>query len=217
MMLQELNHMLSTLLADSSTNFFTQSERLQALNTACSYVNGELRLLRDVASITVTPLDAGRITLPVDFVSMGQGVTWEDQSGQRTALSRKTALQLEAGNAGWQSETGSPQSYVMEGGQLYLTPAPSQAGVVHISYVPMPNKLLNDTDVPFYGDVRAQSHHDLLVFYAAWLLVLKDRDFEAAQQFMGYFQSRFVDLKENLRHTGQIGEQPVWSDTYSTV
>lgn len=217
MQLNELNSMLSTLLADSSTNFFTQAERLQALNAACSYVNGELRLLRDVASITVTPLDEGRIALPVDFVSMGQGVLWEEQSGQRTALSRKTALQLETSNAGWQLDVGTPQSYVMEGGQIYLTPTPTQAGIVHISYVPMPNKLLEDTDIPFYGDVRTQSHHDMLAFYAAWMLTLKDRDFEAAQQFMSYFQSRFIDLKENLRHTGQIGEQPVWSDTYSTT
>lgn len=210
----ELNSMLSTLLADSSTNFFTESERVQALNTACSYINGELRLLRNVASITVTPTDQGRIPLPEDFIALGQGVVWEDLSGQRTALTRRNTLQLQTTNVNWDTETGTPTFYVMEGGNIYLSPAPTQVGVVHLSYIPMPNKLVADTDVPFYGDLRTQSHHDMIAFYAAWLLTMKDRDFEAAQQFMRYFQSRMVDLKEILRRTGDVGVQPVWSDVY---
>lgn len=213
----DLNSMLSTLLADSSTNFYTESERTQALNTACSYINGELRLLRNVAKITVTPMDAGRIPLPTDFIALGQGVAWETADGQRSTLSHRNTLQLQTGNVNWDLDVGIPEFYVMEGGNLYLSPSPQEAGVVVLSYIPMPNKLLVETDVPFYGDVRTQSHHDMIAFYAAWLLTLKDRDFEAAQQFMGYFQSRLIDLKENLRHTGQVSVQPVWSDIYATA
>lgn len=217
MQLFEIKNMLSTLLADSSTNFFTESERLQAINSACTYVNGELRLLRGVASLTITPTDGGKVSLPIDFVSLGQGVAWESKNGTKTNLTRRNTLQLQGGlNIDWDTTKGVPESYVMEGGQIHLTPIPNEAGVLHLSYIAMPNKLLEDSDEPFYGDVRTQSHHDMLAFYAAWMLALKDRDFEAAQQFISYFQTRFIDLKENLRHTGQIGEQPVWTDTYAT-
>lgn len=218
MNLLELNQMLSTLLADSSTNFYTQSERLQALNNACSYMNSELRILRNVAYITITSVDNGKVPLPVDFVSMGNGVQWKDLNNQVSSLDMAVPTQLQSGlSANWMTESGSaPSKYVLEGSNLYLTPIPTQAGTLLLSYITNSNKLLNDEDVPFYGDVRVQAYHDAIVFYAAWQLCLKDRDFEAAQQFMGYFQNRIIDLKENLRQTGSP-IQPVWADTYSTT
>lgn len=214
---QELNALLSTLLADSSTNFYTDTERLQALNSACSYINSELRILRNVVTITVTPLDNGKVPLPSDFVSLSGTLSWEELNGNRTKLSHKNPKQLEQGLAtDWDTSIGLPTNYVLEGGNIYLTPVPTVVGKIVMPYLAMPNKLLTDNDLPFYGDVRVQAYHDIISFYAAWQLCLKDRDFEAAQQFMQYFQARMIDLKENLRHTGGL-VQPVWSDTYSTT
>lgn len=211
---KELNEMLSTLLADSSENFYTKSERLVALNSACSYMNSELRILRDVEVVTVTPLDSG-IPLPTDFVALGKGLLWQDVRGTTTNLQLRTPVQLQESNAGWGSEKGIPSSYVLEGSNIYLTPQPTEAGQVVMSFIRMPNTLLNDDDIPFYGDPRIQAYHDIIVYKAAWQLTLKDRDFEAAQQFWAYFQSRMIDLKENLRHTGGVGMQPVWGDSYN--
>lgn len=209
----ELNTMLSSLLADTSTNYFTDVERKMALNNACSYINGEIRICQHTVDIAVTDLD-NKLPIPQDFVSLGQGVTWIDVDGNRTALEHAVPAQLQPS---WDADTASnPQRYVMEGSNIYLFPKPNRTGIVRLSYLAMPNKLINDTDLPFYGDPRVQSHHDMIAFYAAWLLCLKDRDFEAAQQFMGYFQTRMIDLKENLRHFGGP-IQPVWSDTYSTA
>lgn len=210
---KEMTDMLSTLLADSSTNFYTTNERLQALNNACRYLNSELRILRNVVSIPFAPTDVV-IPMPSDFVALGKGIEWTDSSGIVTALERRVHLQM---TPGWDTETGTPSEYVLEGSNIHLYPQPTQAGTVTLSYVAMPNALINDADVPFYGDLRTQAHHDAIVFYAAWMLTLKDRDFEAAQQFMGYFQARMIDLKENLRHTGDVSVQPVWSDTYSSA
>lgn len=211
----QLKQLLSTLLADSSSNFFTDDERIQALNLACSYVNGEVRILRDVAEITVTPLDS-KVPIPADFVSLGKGITWKDTNGQLTQLERRVPIQLQAGSSTWETDTGTPAFYVLEGGNIYLTPTPNTTGTLLLSYVAMPNTIVADTDVPFYGDPRVQSYHDMLAFYAAWMLTLKDRDFEASDKFMQYFQSRMIDLKENLKQTGDVSIQPVWSDTYST-
>lgn len=218
MNLNEISQLVSTLLADSSNNFYTSAERLQAINSACSYINSEERILRNTVNIPITVLDNGRIPLPVDFISLAKGVAWEDSRGQRTSLSVMFPIQLQAtNNTTWDTDSGTPQYYVMEGSHIFLSPAPTESGHVILSYVAAPNKLLNPGDVPFYGDVRAQAYHDLIAFYAAWQLTLKDRDFEAAQQFMGYFQARRVDLRENMRHTGDIAMQPVWADTYSTA
>lgn len=215
MNLLELNSQLSSLLADSSNNFYTKAERLQALNNACSYLNSEIRILRTVAYVTVTPLDES-IPLPSDFVSLGKGLQWNDGINI-TNLERKVPIQLQTTTANWDDQTGIPANYVLEGGQIYLNPKPTKTGTVIISYIAMPNKLIEDTDIPFYGDPRIQAYHDMLAFYAAWQLTLKDRDFEAAQMFMQWFQARKVDLVENLRHTGDVSVQPVWSDTYSTT
>lgn len=212
MRLVEINQLLSTLLADSSNNFFTQTERLQAINGACTFINGELRILQSVAEIPVSPTDR-KIPLPADFVSLGRGVDWVE--GNLTIrLDHAVPMQL---GSGWASEaSGSPSRYVMEGGNIYLYPKPSKPGVVQLSYIVMPNPLLEDDDVPFYGDPRTQAYHEMIAYYAAWQLTMKDRDFEAAQQFMAYFQARMIDLKENMRHAGGP-LQPVWSDTYAVV
>lgn len=215
MNLLELNNQLSSLLADSSTNFFTQSERLQALNNACNYLNSEVRILRTVAYITVTPLDES-IPLPDNFVSLGKGIQWSDGK-LTTSLERKVPIQLQSTNSDWETQIGTPTYYVLEGSQIYLNPKPAQPGTLILSYLATPNKLIDDDDVPFYGDPRIQAYHDIIAFYAAWQLTLKDRDFEAAQMFMQWFQTRKVDLVENLRHTGDVSVQPVWSDTYSTT
>lgn len=214
MNLQEISQLVSTLVADSSNNFFTESERLQAINGACSYINSELKILVQTVPITMTITNGGRIPLPVDFVALTGPVQWKDASNNLTTLQFSVPQQIT--NTSWDSEVGTPSKYVMEGGAIHITPAPQDYGTVILSYLAMPNKLLNPADIPFYGDVRVQAYHDMIAYYAAWQLSLKDRDFEAAKEFMGYFQSRFVDLKENLRRVGtQI--QPVWSDTYSVV
>ena len=213
----DLNSLVSTLLADSSNNFYTQEERLQALNSACNYLNSELRILRQIVEITVTPLDGGRIPIPSDFVSISYGTQWRSQNKNVIQLRQTTPQRLQAGlGSNWNTDVGEPSQYVMEGSNIYLTPQPKEAGTVVLSYVATPNKLIEDTDIPFYGDPRIQAYHDMIAFYAAWQLCLKDRDFEAAQMFMQYFQTRLIDLKENLRHTGDI-VQPVWSDTYAVT
>lgn len=213
---KELNNLLSTLLADSSNNFYTQTERLQALNSACNHVNSELRILMNVAEVVVSPLDA-RIPLPADFISLGKGVQWRDSRGQVTNLSSTGPAQLQFSNSTtWQTEKGTPTKYVMEGGNIFLTPQPSTSGTVVLSYLSRPNVLVNDTDTPFYGDPRTQPYHEMLAFYAAWLLVLKDRDFEAADRFQSFFSSRMVDLRENMRQTGDAVVVPIWSNPYST-
>lgn len=213
----ELNALLSTLLADSSNNFYSQSERLQALNSACSYLNSELRILRQVIPITVTPLDNGNVPIPVDFVSLAYGTQWDNLKGAKTQLRQTTPQRLQFGlGTNWESEVGEPVNYVLEGSNIYLNPSPNSTGILYLSYITMPNKLLEDHDIPFFGDSRIQAYHDIIAFYAAWQLCLKDRDFEAAQMFMQYFQTRLIDLKENLRHTGDI-VQPVWSDTYGVT
>lgn len=212
-----LNQLLSTLLADSSTNFYTKEERLQALNSACSYINSELRVLKQVVEITVTPLDGGRVPIPMDFVSINYGTQWKNQKGSTTPLRQTSPQRLQAGlGSTWDTDVGEPSQYVMEGSNIYLTPQPKEAGTVVLSYIAAPNKLIEDVDIPFYGDPRVQSYHDMIAFYAAWQLCLKDRDFEAAQQFMQYFQARMIDLKENLRHTGDV-VQPVWTDNYAVT
>lgn len=214
MNLKEISDLLSTLLADSSTNFYTQNERLQAINSACNYLNSELRILKQTVEITMTPNNMGRVPIPVDFVSLTGPLQWRAVNGTVTPLDFAVPQQLLGSS--WDSETGTPAKYVMEGGNIYLTPAPTEAGSVVFSYVAMPNKLLKDTDMPFYGDPRVQAYHELLAYYAAWQLTFKDRDFEAAQQFMSFFQSRMIDLKENLRHTGTL-IQPVWNDVYAVT
>jgi len=210
----ELNNLLSTLLADSSNNFYSPTERTQALNQACAYMNGELRILQTTALVTYTPSDSA-VALPENFVSMSRDVNWIPQTGQPTNLQYLPLMQLRERNANWQNDEGDPTNYVLDGSRVILYPQPRQAGTVQLSYIAMPNRMLDDDDLPFYGDPRVQSYHEMIAFYAAWLLCMKDRDFEASDKFMQYFQVRMIDLKENLRHVGGITQQPVWSDTYA--
>jgi len=211
---QELNNLLSTLLADSSSNFYTGTERAQALNQACAYMNGELRILQTTKLIAHTPLESV-VAMPEDFVAMSRDVNWIPQTGPTTNLQYKPLMQLRESNALWQGDLGDPTTYTLDGGRILLYPKPRTAGTVQLSYIAMPNRLLDDDDLPFYGDPRIQSYHEMIAFYAAWLLCMKDRDFEASDKFMQYFQVRMIDLKENLRHVGGITQQPVWSDTYA--
>lgn len=214
MNLKEISDLLSTLLADSSINFYTQNERLQAINSACTFLNSELRILKQTVEVTLSTTNMGRVPIPSDFVSLTGPLQWKDLNGTLTTLQFAVPNQLLSNS--WNTETGTPSRYVMEGGNIFVTPVPTQAGTIVLSYVAMPNKLLQDGDIPFYGDPRTQAYHEIIAYYAAWQLTLKDRDFEAAQQFMQYFQARMIDLKENMRHTGGL-IQPVWNDVYAVT
>jgi hypothetical protein len=212
----ELNQMLSTLLADSSLNFYTADERLLALNNACKYLNSELRIVNNVATIGITPLE-GKVRLPADYITPLNGCDWITERGVAAALDSIPIRQHRASVPDWENEQGEPTALVHEGSNVYLYPSPRSAGNLKLSYLARPNLLTVDDDVPFYGDQRVEPYHDAVAFYAAWMLALKDRDFEASQQFMAYFQSRMIDLKESLRYTSAVGIQPVWSDTYSSA
>lgn len=212
----ELNQMLSTLLADSSTNFYTVDERLQALNNACKYLNSELKLTSNVHNITITELD-GKVPLPADYIAPLNGGDWIDDRNVATELDWKPIRQQRMVTPDWENERGAPETLVSEGSNLYLYPQPNTPGTLRLSYLARPNVMTVDVDVPFYGDPRLEPYHDAIVFYAAWMLTLKDRDFEASQMFMQYFQARMIDLKENLRHTGMVTTPTVWADTYSTA
>lgn len=212
----ELNSLLSTLLADSSNNFYTAAERKQAINQACSQMNSELHICVNVVNITVTPID-DTVGLPVDFVCLSRSVDWiEVGSTLVTALRNTSISRIRSESADWANQRGTPEQYLIEGGRLLLTPFPNKTGILQLSYVAMPNLLDSDSDVPFYGDPRIQAYHHAIAYRAAWQLALKDRDFEAAQQFMGFFSTVMIDLKENLRQTGEVTVQPVWGDAYST-
>lgn len=209
-----VNMILSTLLADSSNNFFTELERQVAINTACSHMNSELRILMTTVTIAVSP-ENPMIPLPEDFVSFGKGVNWI-QGNTVVELEAGTPSRLRTQGDNWENTTGVPSTYVLDGPFMVLYPTPTTEGAVRLSYLAMPNIVSQDTDELFYGDPRVQAYHDVIAYRAAWQLALKDRDFEAAQQFWTYFQMRMVDLRENLRQTGDVITQPVWSDTYSS-
>lgn len=84
MLYDELQTMISSLLADSSTNFWSSTEREQAINRACQYINRESMFLRDVARIPVLPTDE-YVPIPGDFSGWAGGIDWVE-GGVRTAL-----------------------------------------------------------------------------------------------------------------------------------
>ncbi len=117
-------------------------------------------------------------------------------------------------NADWEDQTGTPTHYASENSMLYLYPTPDRDYSVRVNYQPGPNPIgASDTDIPFYGNLRAVPYHDLIAYKAAWLLLLKDREFDTADRVMQMYQRRFVDFREALRETGDT-RYAVWSDSY---
>ena len=211
MLYDEIQSMLSSLLADTSTNFYTASEREQAVNRSCQYINAEAMFLRDVKRIPVLPTDE-YVPLPGDFSGFATGVDWTE-AGVRTALSYLPVYRLRSNNVDWDTQVGTPQYITQEGGMLYLSPWPTRAGVVTLPYVPLPN-YLNKIDEPaMFADPRFNSFGELIAYRSAWDLLMKDRDFDAADRFMRTFKERFIDFKESLRR-GPESVQPFYNNVY---
>lgn len=163
-------------------------------------INNDAQLLRTTQDIPVTPID-GKVNYPADFAAYGKGLDWVDKNGV-TPLEHMSVLQVRGRDSNWETSSGSPTHYITDGGHLYLYPWPQSEGTLRFNYVPLPNALSLDTDVPFYGDPRAIAYHDVICWYAAWYLCMKDRDFAAADRFLRAYRERQIDLKENLRRVG---------------
>lgn len=148
----------------------------------------------------VTPADE-HVLLPEDFCAFATGADWVDARGNVTALDYRPLAQLRRRNANWGSEAGIPTAFTVEGPVILLTPRPSQTGTFQLSYVPLPNELSDDVEPPFYGDPRMNGYSDLIVYRAAWDLLMKDRDYDAADRIQRVYRERLVDFKESLRRT----------------
>ena len=139
--------------------------------------------------------------LPKDFCAWGNGADWVDQKGNITALEYIPLSKLRRHTPDWENDKGTPTGFTVEGPSIYLYPAPNKPGTFRLSYVPLPNELSVDLEQPFYGDPRFNGYGDLIVYRAAWDLLMKDRDFEMADRIQRMYQSRYVDFMESLRKT----------------
>lgn len=150
------------------------------------------------------------VLLPEDFSAFANGADWIDANGQVTSLEYRPLALLRRRNANWESERGIPTVFTVEGPVILLYPWPSTTGTFRLSYVPLPNELSDHTEPAFYGDPRFNGYHDLLVYRAAWDLLMKDRDFEMADRIQRMYQSRYVDFMESLRKSPDRGLQATW-------
>lgn len=82
---------------------------------------------------------------------------------------------------------------------IYLSPKANRPGTFRLNYIPVPNVLTDEIEPPFYGDPRFNGYSDLIVYRAAWELLMKDRDFDMADRIQRRYKERMVDFQESLR------------------
>lgn len=148
----------------------------------------------------VTPT-TDHVLLPEDFSAFASGADWIDARGNVTALEYRPLRKARRKSGAWESEAGIPEAFTVEGAVILLLPKPNQTGTFRLSYTPLPNELSEDIEPPFYGDPRFNGYSNLIVYRAAWDLLMKDRDYDAADRIQRMYRERMVDFRESLRKT----------------
>lgn len=197
----EINTMVSMFLGEQSTTFFTAADRLLAINQACKTIAGAADFLRHTVTFT-TKDGVGSYLLPSSFRQMGDGIDILTGNDTSVGLEYKSIGELRRTNPNWEYQTGMPKYYTLENSNIYLNPAPDGEYTIRLNYQPSPNKLTKDTDLPFYGALRAEPYHDAIAYYATYLLAFKDKDYELANAMLNQYTTRLVDFKEELRNIG---------------
>lgn len=209
---KEINDMINMLLGDTSTTFFTPQDRAMSINQGCRMIAAECDFLRNTQTFN-TVVDVGGYILPSSFRNLGDGIDLLEDEGAQ-ALHWKSIQQLRTENPNWERTAGRPTHYTIENSNIYFYPQPDAEYTIRMNYQPAPNLLTQDDDIPFFGNLRAEPYHDCIAFYAGYLLALKDREFDLAQQMLGMYTARMIDFKEALRQTGDVIKPVLWDDPY---
>lgn len=208
----EINELVSVLLGEDSSTFFTDRERMLVINQACRTIANNMDFLRNTTEISIEA-NKGYYILPRDFYGWGDGVDFYDgTSSSRLTYKSVQALRQEFPN--WQDDTaGTPLYYSGENNYLYLYPAPGSAYTIRLNYQVAPNELVDNCDLPFYGNLISRPFHDLIAYQAAWFLLMKDHEYDSADRIQVIMNRRQIDFMEALRETGDA-VHPIATQAY---
>lgn len=134
-------------------------------------------------------------TMPDAFVHIKR-VTYD-----YVLLSETSYIKLDADNSGskWETITGRPQMYYQpdNSAQLCVYPYPNTAtdvGTIRAIYNNRADALVNDSDVPYNGELRFAAYHDLLKWYAAYRIFVIEGQVEKSSVYAQEYTSRLQNM-----------------------
>jgi hypothetical protein len=159
---------LSRLLADTTLDVWSDSDRTTYINRAYRELNQLVKPIRMPAQV-IQPSNAAGLTLPTDFMELAVGgITWAFNSDTttRSRLQRRGIAELDELVNGWQSAdypSGTPKFYYLESYSgstptVVLVPKPSASGIIMLEYHPRMTALSNSADQPWGGNYPEWHH-----------------------------------------------------------
>ena len=178
------------------------------------------RCMEDVAYID-TSFNLEKYPLPSNLLVIKR-VAYTTESSSSTVLfstssykkiERYTILGLDNDSTYWESlGVGLPTKYYILGSSICLVPRPSYSYSgskrLKIVYIPRPESLDDNSDVPFNNYYYLYPYHTIITYYVAMLCFLDERDFNLAMQYRDlYFRSLDLMVKE-------LNSNPDWQPSF---
>ncbi len=159
---------LARLLADTTANVWTETDRNTYINRAYRELNQRVKPIRKPAQAT-QPADAAGFTLPTDFMEFAAGglsFAFNSDTTTRYRLQRRGIPELDELVNGWQSvdyPSGTPKYYYFESYSgstptVVFVPKPAYAGLVWLEYCPKVTPLTSSTSEPWGGNYEEWHH-----------------------------------------------------------
>lgn len=151
----DLKELLSTLLDDDTTNFYTDSDRSRALNSAyfelyseAVDVSGGNGPSISTSSLTVTSGTA-TVTLPSDFLHLVD-VYYQESSTSKPLRWKKINPRKQAEYSILNGTSKQLCYYLLGQSSMRVVPAPGWTGTIECFYIPEPTAFANDSDEPAF-------------------------------------------------------------------
>ena len=139
-------------------------------------------------------------SLPTDLIAIGR-VTWRNRNIYEATL---TKLDSDFNNSAWLDTGGPPQKYYQDPTQsdkIGIYPFPNSAsstGTIKINYFSQGTNMSADSDVPFNGENRYISYHDLIIFYDCYRVHLLEGEIDKATLYRQEYEARVLLMRDRV-------------------
>lgn len=169
--------------------FFSDSEFYRHLYGAQMELAKETNCIRRVFT-TSTVADQQEYAKPTNCISIKR-ITYNGLKIFKITDREDDSLTL---NNSTTTATGTPQYYFEWGSSIFLRPVPAEVGTLKIFCYCQPQAVSSTStmEVP-------ERYHLQIPDYLLWKMALKEKNFEAAREFMGLWQGHLIEAKKYER------------------
>ena len=183
----EIQTEVRSYVAEAEAGFFSDTEIKRWINLAQNDIIVKTECLESMA--TITKKGSG-FALPADALK----VKWVLYDNDKLDFFL-FADYLKVKN---RTEESTVSKYTLRRHNVYLCYAPESANEIDVYYVEIPDKLVDDTDVPLNGERHLYPFHNLLVLYATYRAKIKAREKDEANSYLQEYLAGLETIKMTM-------------------